>query len=529
MKTFREKPLGKGSAKETFREGFIKAQSAMEYLMTYGWAILIVAVVLGALYSLGVFNGAAFLGTSCIAASGFYCTNPTLSTGGVLTVTIGQATGTTFNNTYLYFVPSGTNFSTLDPSTSIGTLNSGQQVTVNIPLPVGSPYPAAYTLGTPLSGYLYLQFTDIYGTTEVNKIATVLTKVTATSSGGTPIPSGIVAYVPIILSNSQSSATPSPFQQMIQINEGNYANYIAYNGKIANFEFFTQSGQILPAWIESNNSDTLTVWVKLPNGIPASSSLAIYLGFASKSTNLLSSSGTSGIGEAPQLSSTYAEYDDGASVFNFYDNFAGTTLNSHWSVVQSSATTNINNGLTVEITSGSTGYYIIYSTATLTPPFIAEDLFSTTAFAINIRTYNPTLSASNTQTNPAADASSSNVIDWSINSANSGYWNAQQGDSSAYFASSTGNNGAASNWLLGIGYTGSTNYWYGFNGATQTNYYTYTSSSTDTPTGSLYLGLGANWASVSTNINIKYTWVRVRAYPPNGVMPSVSFGGLSSA
>jgi hypothetical protein len=34
-----------------------KLQSAMEYLMTYGWAILIVAVVLGALFQLGVFSG----------------------------------------------------------------------------------------------------------------------------------------------------------------------------------------------------------------------------------------------------------------------------------------------------------------------------------------------------------------------------------------------------------------------------------------------------------------------------------------
>ena len=32
----------------------------MEYLMTYGWAILIIAVVLGALFSLGVFNSANF-------------------------------------------------------------------------------------------------------------------------------------------------------------------------------------------------------------------------------------------------------------------------------------------------------------------------------------------------------------------------------------------------------------------------------------------------------------------------------------
>ncbi len=35
-----------------------KLQSAMEYLMTYGWAILIIAVVLGALFGLGFFNSA---------------------------------------------------------------------------------------------------------------------------------------------------------------------------------------------------------------------------------------------------------------------------------------------------------------------------------------------------------------------------------------------------------------------------------------------------------------------------------------
>ncbi len=38
----------------------MKSQSAMEYLMTYGWAILIIAVVLGALFQLGVFNSMTF-------------------------------------------------------------------------------------------------------------------------------------------------------------------------------------------------------------------------------------------------------------------------------------------------------------------------------------------------------------------------------------------------------------------------------------------------------------------------------------
>ena len=45
-----------------------KAQSAMEYLMTYGWAILIVIIVAAALYALGIFNPATYTGN---IATGF--------------------------------------------------------------------------------------------------------------------------------------------------------------------------------------------------------------------------------------------------------------------------------------------------------------------------------------------------------------------------------------------------------------------------------------------------------------------------
>ncbi len=38
----------------------VKSQSAMEYLMTYGWAILIIAVVLSVLFQLGVFSSGNF-------------------------------------------------------------------------------------------------------------------------------------------------------------------------------------------------------------------------------------------------------------------------------------------------------------------------------------------------------------------------------------------------------------------------------------------------------------------------------------
>ncbi|BCS91367.1 MAG: hypothetical protein ARM1_0824 [Candidatus Micrarchaeota archaeon] len=49
----------------------IKLQSSMEYLITYGWAFLIIAVVLIALVLLGVFNTNA--GDVCITSSQFIC------------------------------------------------------------------------------------------------------------------------------------------------------------------------------------------------------------------------------------------------------------------------------------------------------------------------------------------------------------------------------------------------------------------------------------------------------------------------
>ena len=42
------------------RDIMVKSQSAMEYLMTYGWAILIIAVVLSVLFQLGVFSSGNF-------------------------------------------------------------------------------------------------------------------------------------------------------------------------------------------------------------------------------------------------------------------------------------------------------------------------------------------------------------------------------------------------------------------------------------------------------------------------------------
>ncbi len=71
-----------------------QAQSAMEYLMTYGWSILIIAIALVVLFELGVFNGSGSgIPTSCVAQSGFLCSNPVMDTSGNVLINFGQSLG----------------------------------------------------------------------------------------------------------------------------------------------------------------------------------------------------------------------------------------------------------------------------------------------------------------------------------------------------------------------------------------------------------------------------------------------------
>jgi hypothetical protein len=116
---------------------------------------------------------------------------------------------------------------------------------------------------------------------------------------------------------------------MINITESNYNNTLIYNNNQTNFEFTYANGTVIPAWIESNNSGVLTIWLNITN-----STTNVYLDISNSTTNTLSSSGTSGIGEAPQLSgafgsSTFAKYDDGKSVFISYAYATGTVGSSY--------------------------------------------------------------------------------------------------------------------------------------------------------------------------------------------------------
>ena len=54
---------------------FKKSQAAMEFLMTYGWAILVVLVAIGALAYFGVLSPDKFLPAKCTLPAGIACTD----------------------------------------------------------------------------------------------------------------------------------------------------------------------------------------------------------------------------------------------------------------------------------------------------------------------------------------------------------------------------------------------------------------------------------------------------------------------
>ena len=70
-----------------------KGQAALEFLMTYGWAILIVVVVVAALFAMNVFNPSSFVGETASGFASFMASGWSYNTGGVVNVTLGNKIG----------------------------------------------------------------------------------------------------------------------------------------------------------------------------------------------------------------------------------------------------------------------------------------------------------------------------------------------------------------------------------------------------------------------------------------------------
>lgn len=320
------------------------------------------------------------------------------------------------------------------------------------------------------------------------------------------------AYVPITITNSQSSATPSTFQQKITFDPASYSAFEASN--LGNIRFCLDSGCVteLYAWLEScipsctPSATSASVWVKLTSSISASGGTAtIYMMFDPSATNFDGNYW----GEAPTLSSSYGQYDNGANVFTFYDNFAGTTLNSNkWTVIESSSgvTVSVDNGLTVTTTTDSA--YAFVMSPLQTYPLVAETYATSgdsilgvstsqnlngfiapySGYSFNWYAGTDYFTYEAKSTHPYLDTIAQSTFPagiWQVT------WSAK---ASQYFSDGAGNTYAGTK-----------------NGVAIANYGIYIGQSND---------------AIATNF---FHWARMRAYPPSNVMPSVSFGSLTSS
>ena len=302
---------------------------------------------------------------------------------------------------------------------------------------------------------------------------------------------------PITLSNTQGTATASPFQQMVTVPYSVYHGYAASN--FQNVEFLYSNGTVIPSWLESYTySSNAIYWLKL-GSIPADSSMTVYMGFTSNSSSLLNNVND---GEAPQLSSTYGEYDDGGNVFVAYDNFAGTEINSSTMSWKDGSNAVIDNGLTM--------------TECLTVD-CAIGISTVQNFSVGSQTldFYGTFATSNGNAYSAARMG--------LLTDHAAGMGAQSGYSTTYLSNTTSIENLATDYYS---YASTPSVWtietYGDDVNSFRNY----GDEYSEITAQVASGIGFLLQSYSTG-EYHINWIRIRNSPPNGVMPSLSFGSVS--
>jgi len=134
----------------------------MEFLMTYGWAILVVLVVIGALAYFGILNPENFLPRRCILGAEISCVDWILQADGKFTVRLGN--GIANRITIQEVALDDTGFKNQIGAcnvvgTPIDTLNPGQQTQALVVITC-TPPAGPLTIGSSIRGYITVKYTD---------------------------------------------------------------------------------------------------------------------------------------------------------------------------------------------------------------------------------------------------------------------------------------------------------------------------------------------------------------------------------
>lgn len=140
----------------------LKLQSAMEYLMTYSWALLVIAIIVATMMALGLFNPGVFTNTQCTFPAGFSCINIFLATNGLLSLNLLQITTAPLNISAMGCNSNSTLShmqSILNPPTNQIKLNVGSNYTFHFSCYSGVNIITPST-GTSFSGYVFVNYTE---------------------------------------------------------------------------------------------------------------------------------------------------------------------------------------------------------------------------------------------------------------------------------------------------------------------------------------------------------------------------------
>jgi hypothetical protein len=412
---------------------------------------------------------------------------------------------------------------TFQPANAISGLQATISGSVNLASLVPAPlanfvrYAILRNIGTvpiQINDGIYLMPGDTLRARIVDITVKSLNEITLTSNQAVPVGLIFGAAVPIAVyaitvQNSQSDPTPSPFQLLLNLN----LQGVIPSTSISNLLslLFCQDAQCtkpLYAWIESysSNLSSVNVWVLLPNSIPANSTVTFYMAVIPQNNYPYT-------GIAPQLTSTYAQYDNGTNVFVFYDNFAGTSLNTNkWSSYGSSATFTVDNGITIQTSGSSTYGAIITNTG-----FSSQTVFDAylASFSVQSSSYNSAMGIG-AQTANSDSADGYQYTSWNASNSNGGtisYGTLSGGITNIQAGPNFPNSGNAvlSGYWLATG-----------NEGFAVNYDFVTSTNSSVSIGSAnYYAMGG-WTSSQSATSVWY-WARVRAMPPNNVMPSLVY------
>lgn len=355
------------------------------------------------------------------------------------------------------------------------------------------------------------------------------------------LPTPILFYIPITLTNSQSTGIPHNFQQEITVNALKYQAYEIAN--LINMEFFYTNGVVVPSWMEGNSlneyqrtslssSNSVIYWLKLDgNFLKASTSNTLFLGFAGTTiTSLNTMMDGVTVGEAPQLSITsagnnnYNALDTGYAVFNtFYLNWNGVSLPTGWSTTNAAGDT-VANQLKI-----AAGNVMVNSTAHGANAILESNLHITTATGGGIWWGSGKSGLVTTRWLPFTCCGTTATQ----NAVNGLYFGIQAGNFvgtvNAISTSSHMNVTAYStitapvNLVAGMGIQQASpqNAIFFLNESTAA--YTTIAANIPTNTG-LLITYGTKFGGLGAAFQLN--WTRIRQTPPGTVMPSVSFGSV---